>query len=561
MNLTWHIVKKDLRRLLVPLALWALLLLVQIFIGVRLLHGDGDNLEWFGRMSLYGYLFFALDLVVSYVLVAMLIHEDPLTGSQEFWLTRPISGGRLLAAKSLGAVLMFGVLPVAIWLPWWLASGYGWPEVAAAIFETLVLKWVVIIPASLLAALTANFSRYLTWTLATILLLVLGSALVGMSLPILQRWSDAGLTETRPWLTLVAAAMGVAVVVVCHQFLTRHTVRSFVIGGSGFVLVALTVVLWPWDLFKIESLPAARQSVVEDKISISVDRIRIGPPRFAKSDRYAQLNFQMTVHGIPDGLDLVGFWSRRGFLSEHTWRWPDGSLLKFDGYLGVPSDFEDWTDGAVRNLLGVQGLKPDSRRNELTIAIQRQLREGPRLSAQFFLSTEMAARMLQEPPAYTVKLNDLLVRPVVEYELPLRISARQQHGTNTLRIAQAERREDGRMFVNLIESKPDPRIDATLFTPSISVQAWDPKVYALVNREKNEAVLVLGYGSNQATRIGTVEIRWNTVAFSRPNEQHDGQWVPEPVTWFDGTVLTRVGFAEEGRISRELKVERFEATP
>ncbi len=563
MNLTCHIVKKDFRRLQVPLVLWALLLVAQIFIGVRLLHGDGDNLEWFGRMGLYSYLFFALDLVVSYVLVAMLIHEDPLTRSQEFWLTRPISGGRLLAAKSVGAVLMFGALPVAIWLPWWLASGYGWHEVAAAIFETLVLKWVVIIPALLLAALTANFSRYLTWTLASILMLVLASAFLTATLTIPQRWSAAapGLTETRPGLTLLAAAMGVAIVVVCHQFLTRRTVRSFVISGSGFALATLIVILWPWDLYKIESVPAAQQSAVEDKVSISVDRIRIGPPRFAKSDRSAQLNYQMTVHGIPDGLDLVGFWSRRGFLSEHTWRWPDGSLLKFDGYLGVPADFEDWTDGAVRNLLGVQGLKPDSRRNELTIAIQRQLREGPRLSAQFFLSTEMAARMLQEPPAYTVKLNDLLVRPVVEYELPLRISARQQHGTNTLRIAQAERREDGRMFVNLVESKPDPRTDPSLFTPSASVQTWDPKVYALVNREKNEAVLVLGYGSNQTTRIGTVEIRWNTVAFSRPNEQREGKWVPEPATWFDGTVLTRVGFVEEGRISRELKVERFEATP
>lgn len=169
--------------------------------------------------------------------------------------------------------------------------------------------------------------------------------------------------------------------------------------------------------------------------------------------------------------------------------------------------------------------------------------------------------MLKEVPAFTVKLNHLLVKPEAEYELPLRASARQRHGTNSLRIAQAERREDERMFVNLVESKPDPRIDATLFAPFASVQTWDPKVYALVNREKNEAVLVLGYGSNQTTRIGTVEIRWNTVAFSRPNELREGQWVPEAATWFNGTVLTRVGFVPEGRISREFKVDRFEATP
>ena len=118
MKITWHIVKKDFRRLQVPLVFWALLLVAQILIGVRLLHGDGDNLEWFGRLGLYGNLFFALDLIVTYVLVAMLIHDDPLVGSRVFWLTRPISGARLLGAKLLGIVLMFGVLPVLIWLPW-----------------------------------------------------------------------------------------------------------------------------------------------------------------------------------------------------------------------------------------------------------------------------------------------------------------------------------------------------------------------------------------------------------------------------------------------------------
>jgi len=556
MNLTVHIVKKDFRRLLVPLALWALLLVAQIFLGIRMLRGDGDNLEWFGRMSLYGYLFFALDLVVSYVLVAMLIHEDPLTGSQEFWLTRPISGGRLLAAKSLGAVLMFGVLPVAIWLPWWLACGYGWHDVAAAVFETLILKFGVVLPALLLAVLTEHFSRYLTWTLAAIMLLFLLDAFVNMALSI-HPPSWQGLANTRVCLTLLVTAMGVAAVV-CHQFLTRHTVRSFVLSGVGFVLVALSIVLWPWDLSQVRSEPAAPPSAIGDQISISVDQIKITQPEAGIPG--AGVTFEMTARGVPDGLGLVGYWSGSIFRSRHIWRWPDGYTLDLSQYVGFAS-FEDWMDGAVRRLLGVPGLKPDSRRNELIIANQQKMHEGRRLATGLNLPIQAAARMVKEPPAYTGQFNLLLIRPEVEYELPLGPSDRQRHGTTSLRIAWTGVREDGRMFVNLVESKPDPRTDSVSYDPSASRPYPDWKEDVLINRARNEAMLIPGWGSNQATRIGTVEIRWNTLAFPAPLEQRDGQWVPEPATWFDGATFVRTGFVEETRFSREVKMERFEATP
>ncbi len=70
MKLIWHIVKKDLRRLWVPLALWALLVVAQVGVGVSLLFGQGsaDGL-WFQRMITYNYVLVALDLLFAYVLV------------------------------------------------------------------------------------------------------------------------------------------------------------------------------------------------------------------------------------------------------------------------------------------------------------------------------------------------------------------------------------------------------------------------------------------------------------------------------------------------------------
>lgn len=555
MNLTLHIVKKDFRRLLVPLVLWALLLVAQILIGVRLLRGDGDNLEWFGRMGLYGQLFFALDLLVSYVLVASLIHEDPVMGSRMFWLTRPISGARLLGAKLLAVALMFGVLPLLIWLPWWLACGYGWHDVAAAAYETLVWKTMVVVPALLLAILTDHFSRYLVWTLAMILVLALAGAVVSASLPLLPQWQAGGLGETRVRLALFVIVTDAAVVV-GHQFITRQIVRSFVIGGAGLVLAALVVILWPWNLSRLGSGRVAPTSATADHVSISLDQIRIDFPRAnAQSRPEAMLALRMTAHGVPDGLGLVGYWSRSDFRSDYAWRWPDGTMLELNGQTGF-SYFEDWMDGAVRSLLGVPALKPDSRRNELILAHQQKLREGQPLWEFLSLPIPMAERMAKAPPAYDSKLNLLLVRPELEYELPLRESDRQRHGTTSLRIAKAAIREDGRMFVNLVESKPDPRTAG-----SYTLTALDPKKYTLLNRNRTEAEFILGYGSNQTTRIGTVEIRWNTLAFPPPLEQRAGGKVSEPSTWFDGTTLVRVGFVEESRISREVKLDRFEETP
>jgi hypothetical protein len=386
---------------------------------------------------------------------------------------------------------------------------------------------------------------------------------------ITPRVSSKGLVETRGWLPLIVPGAVVAVVV-SHQFLTRRTVRSFIIAGSGCILTGLSALLWRWDLEAFPPEPAAPPSAVADRISISLSQITLVPQR--PPFPVGGLSFGLTARGIPDELGMVTYWGRFPFRSEHLWRWPDGVTYSFSNNMGfvdgvsysssnimVFEASEMWADRAVRKFLGVSPLNPDSRRNELIIEGLKKLHEGRPLIVRLSLPGPVAARMAKEPPAYTAKLNFLLVRPEVEYGLPLRASNRERHGSSSLRIARAAVREDGRMFVSLIESRPEPRIEPENFTLGIS-GPFDPKVYALVNRSRSEAVLIHGYGSNQEARIGTVAIRWNTLAFSAPLEQRDGQWVPQEAAWFDGTTFDRVGFVEDTRVSKELKVERFEAT-
>src|SRR5882724_1199119 len=169
MKLTWHIVKKDFQRLWVPLALWSLLLAAKVAIGWTMLEGSSVTLGWsanaeqmwLNRMTLYSNLLIALDILVNYVLAGVLIHEDALLGTQLFWRTRPISGARLLGAKLLGAALMFGAVPVLVWLPWWLHCSYGRAQIASAVIEVLFWQMLITLPALLMAALTDQFGRFL----------------------------------------------------------------------------------------------------------------------------------------------------------------------------------------------------------------------------------------------------------------------------------------------------------------------------------------------------------------------------------------------------------------
>jgi len=48
------------------------------------------------------------------LLVAFIIHDDPPSGSSEFWMTRPISGTQLLVAKSVIVALFCVLLPVVM---------------------------------------------------------------------------------------------------------------------------------------------------------------------------------------------------------------------------------------------------------------------------------------------------------------------------------------------------------------------------------------------------------------------------------------------------------------
>lgn len=556
MNLTWHIVRNDLRRLRLPLALWTVLLVAKLGLGAVLMWSGAGAGAWFDRVGGTVYLLGAIEVLLGYVLVAWLIHGDMPTGTTAFWMTRPLSGLRLLAAKLAGLGLIFGVVPLIVTLPWWLACDYGPRELALAAGETLALHGIVVAFALPLAALTDEFGRYLMWTL------VLVAAYIGISLtmvivPGLGPFgsANAGLIATRGWLALALFLIcgGVAAVL---QFCARRLLFSFATVGAGVVVALVTLTYWPRDLSRKTSTPDRPGSHAAD-ISFALQSVGTTKPRQGED---AELYISLKLQGAPPGLLLAGG------DSEQQWRWAGGPAIDRGGWIpGV------WGKELALRSLGIAPEKPNLEYK--AYLAERRLRNGlPAMPESRFndptvrtvrvkVPQSIAARMRQEPPFYRLRAQLSLHRPEVVAEQPPRVGDRLARDSDHARLAQVERRGGG-LVVATIEHRPLllwDGLDQLEPMGAFYRRGWQMGPhYFLVNRGRGNATESYGGQGWRAARVGTVGILWRPMSFNSPRDYlGDGKWVEQP-GWLDGATLAKVVFREEERFTTELRVERFD---
>src|SRR5262245_59349426 len=108
-----HLVKKDARRLRWWLAAWVALLAVRAIIAgleARAI-SEGFNEEFV--ISQVTAMVALGSSVLLALLIARLVHEEPLVGYDWFWLTRPYNRRALVAAKLFIGGTCFVLLPLA----------------------------------------------------------------------------------------------------------------------------------------------------------------------------------------------------------------------------------------------------------------------------------------------------------------------------------------------------------------------------------------------------------------------------------------------------------------
>jgi hypothetical protein len=243
MNLVWHIIRKDVRRVAWVLLVWALTGAYLIaYKNMEIIQRSvWDNL---GIVSLitHGALCLAL--------IAAIVQEDGLNGVNEFWRTRPIAPGRILTAKLILVLTFFMVVPSLI-----VASqrilfagrsvGFGWGD----LLVPLALG-VGVLACAAVAACTKDLGQYFLGGLACLMLgYSLGFWFASLApAELLQGQPALEVTKTR--VIIIFALTGVVSAgVLSNQYFTRRTALSTGAIAGTIVVLALVAAFWRWPLF------------------------------------------------------------------------------------------------------------------------------------------------------------------------------------------------------------------------------------------------------------------------------------------------------------------------
>lgn len=243
----WHIVRKDLR-LLWPMAVIVaavnltnavLLTLGGTFARTRQLIDPG-TLSWISNLALP-----AVGIIGLVLLVVSAIQQDPLPGTTQDWLTRPIPRSRLWAAKLI-FVLLAGLFPIfAGDVAMGIAAHFRPMDVfAVSLTRSLALLCLVCLPAAMIAAVTRKLTDVLV---SGIGLIVLGAAILiafiglGIPAPVMQ----SGYAWIILWIFIgVSAGLPLLLVPLQLRWRSTHRVRWILL----FVCCVLPVLFFiPWN--------------------------------------------------------------------------------------------------------------------------------------------------------------------------------------------------------------------------------------------------------------------------------------------------------------------------
>jgi hypothetical protein len=453
MNLTLHLVRKDLRQFRFFAMAWIVLVVAQIVVNNRLLSGPGWDSSWFITTSLFTNLLYFLGMVGAYFLAGVLVLADAPAGAAAFWKTRPVAGGRVLGAKFISCVLLLAVLPSLLWLPWWIYTGFDAAAMARAALNIFVLHAVVALTGAALASVVDEIGRFALLTV----ILIAGLIVVGLNLIPMQLSTTLAVSRL---LLATACVAGASLLVVIAQYRRQ---RVFVSGGlllGGLALALLVGFKSPWDISPLwmEQLPTlADTGDVRGRVLSSRLEGRLN--KDGEQDNFVTIF--LAFSGLPDEAYAAGA------TAEVELRWADGTVVRRDGVrfpgyhqmgynaaralrlkLGMDmpkgrsarhwdpeteekmkaaeADFEQ-----RRAKMNVKGSRPKTWPEDLPM----------RLSGEISVSPAIAEKIRQSPPECRVVARIRADRPVVLGEAPLAWGARivNQGRADVLQLSRAVR--------------------------------------------------------------------------------------------------------------------------
>ena len=241
MNLTLHLLKKDLYRNRWSLACWALGL-AYLFLQTQV-PLQGNNLRDYLQVSAM-----LVVVILGVGLVADFVQADHPTQQDCQWRTLPISAGRMVTVKVLLIGMIFVVMPVAaVCVRHEFDQGGSLHSASEYALESLILSSVVF---SLAAA--SACTRNVVHCLALWLTLIFGA---GTLASYLERFAPAisrkalNYSGMNKALVIAGLSLLLGLAVILNQYLRRRPAVSIGLLLTGAVGAALVGVFWGYFYF------------------------------------------------------------------------------------------------------------------------------------------------------------------------------------------------------------------------------------------------------------------------------------------------------------------------
>jgi len=234
-----HIFRKDVRRLwmeilvsIVAVALFAWAI-PKTWISVYVAAGSKPSRE-------IGHLLYIIVPLSWGLLIARLIHGEPLVGDRQFWITRPYEWPKLLAAKVLFVLLLIYIPFLLMQAAILFQVGFNPLSHLPGLLYELLLISLVFFPLLGLAAVTSNLVRMLLTILGVLVVLGLVSSIVFSTVGTNGNNSNAGFWPI-PWggLASILVVLLVCGAVIVLQYARRRALVARLLLGSAPFLVLL----------------------------------------------------------------------------------------------------------------------------------------------------------------------------------------------------------------------------------------------------------------------------------------------------------------------------------
>ncbi len=233
MNLTWHIIKKDLCRFRLPISVWALAGTIVLVLNLHHVWTEayggsvGQMIATFSAVA-----FFLLGIA----LLGWFVQEDNVATPGAFWQSRPISGGQLLAAKASIAFVLLVFIPMLAsdaCAQGHLVSMQTWGAFGRHLFVLTALTAY----GMAMAAATRENGAFVLGCVAAI-------SVFSLNVPIDSLLNHGPIGPAARFASVAVIGAG-GLAGILNQYLRRKTMLTFAVLGATIMMAVLVWELWP----------------------------------------------------------------------------------------------------------------------------------------------------------------------------------------------------------------------------------------------------------------------------------------------------------------------------